>query len=473
MTDPYKVLCDRLREIHRLHGAMALLGWDQEVIMPPAAARTRAAQRATLAGIIHERLVAPELGAALADLQCVDDLDPVAAANLRETRRVRDRAVALPSSLVRDIAETAALSQPEWVRARADDDWSRFAPHLTRLVELKRREAAILAIGDEPYDALLDEYEPGARTADLLPVFTDLRASLTDLLERLDTAAGPAMSLGRGPFPAGRQDAVCRRVLDAMGYDFAAGRLDVSAHPFTESLGRGDIRITNRYDESDPLPGITAALHEGGHALYEQGLPADFAETTAGQAVSLGIHESQSRLWENHVGRSMPFCRYLAPILAEAFPDQVPDLPPEHLYRALNVVQHSPIRIDADEVTYNLHIILRLEIERALIAGDLAPADVPAAWRAKAREYLHLDLADDRTGALQDIHWSLGSFGYFPTYTLGNLYAAMFWNAARLALPDLDAHLAVGDCAGLRGWLREHIHARGSVLTASESMATS
>jgi carboxypeptidase Taq len=265
-----------------------------------------------------------------------------------------------------------------------------------------------------------------------------------------------------------RQAEICRRLLETIGYDFDGGRLDVSAHPFTESMGLGDVRVTTAYHEDDLLSGITSTLHEGGHALYEQGLPEAHHEAPAGQSASLGWHESQSRLWENHVGRGLPFCRWLAPQLAAAFPEQLADLTAEALYRAANVIRPTPIRIEADEITYNLHIVLRFEIERALFAGELEPAGVPEAWRERARDDLGLELADERQGALQDIHWCVGGFGYFPTYTLGNLYAAMLWQAARSELPDLDRQLAVGETGSLLSWLRAKVHRRGAILTARD-----
>jgi carboxypeptidase Taq len=468
MTDRTQQLVARLQRLHRLGGAMALLGWDQEVTMPPGGAGSRAGHRAALAETIHELMVDPELGALLDDVAARDDLDPATSADVRELRRSRERAVRVPADLVRDLAEASALAHPEWVAARRDDDWSRFAPHLTRLVELKRREAAVLGIGDEPYDALLDDYEPGLRAATLEPLFADLRTALVDLFGRVATADPTAVALPAGPWDADIQDTLSHRLLKVMGYDFDMGRLDISAHPFTESMGRGDVRVTSRYAADDLLSGLTSTLHEGGHALYEQGLPAELAERPGGQAISLGIHESQSRLWENHVGRGLPFCRWLAPQLREAFPAMLGDLDAMALYRAANVVRPTAIRIESDEVTYNLHIALRFGIERALFSGQLQPADVPTAWRERARADLGVELAGDSDGALQDIHWCMAGFGYFPTSTLGNLYAAMFWNAAREALPDLDTQLAAGQCAPLLGWLREHIHGRGSLLTAPE-----
>jgi carboxypeptidase Taq len=468
MFERHEALREQLQTIHRLDGVMAVLGWDQEVVMPTGGARTRGHHRGALASVIHEKVTAPELGERLDAAAADPQADPALLANVRVARRRRDRAVKLPASLVRELAEATATAHPDWVAARRDDDWARFAPHLTRLVDLKRREAAALGIGDEPYDALLDEYEPDARTAEIVPVFTALRESLVDLLGRLGPDAGHDVPLGKGPFSLARQEILNRRALEAIGYDFACGRLDVSAHPFTESPGPGDVRVTTRYDENDILSGLTSTLHEGGHALYELGLPAELAELPAGQALSLGIHESQSRMWENAVGRGLPFCRWLCGVMREVFDGQLDGLQPETLQRALTVVRPSPIRVEADEVTYNLHIILRLEIERALVAGDLETADVPAVWREKARDLLGLELADDRTGPLQDIHWTMGAIGYFPTYTLGNLYAAMFWNAARADVPDLDDRLAAGDGQPLLGWARRKIHARASLVTAAE-----
>jgi len=466
MPDPKQLFRQHLREIQTLHGALAVLGWDQEVTMPAGGARNRAAQRSVLAGIIHERVTAPALGAVMDDLAARDDLTAGEAANLRVFGLQRDRAVKLPERLVTDLAAAVGLAQPDWVRARQDGDWDLFAPHLQRIVALKREEAAALALGDEPYDSLLDEYEPGARTAQLVPVFADLRRRLTDLLSRIDTSGHP--TLPAVPYAIDDQLLLSREVLAGMGYSFEHGRLDTSAHPFTESLGHGDVRITSRFMADEPLSGLSSTMHEGGHALYEQGLPADLSDTPAGQSTSLGIHESQSRLWENHVGRGLPYCQWLAPRLRQAFPEQLPELTAEELYLASNRVAATPIRTDADEVTYNLHIILRLELERALLNGDLEVADVPAAWREQTLDLLGIDIPDVARGPLQDIHWSMGALGYFPTYTLGNLYAAMFWNAARAELPALDDQLARGDCAPLLAWLRLKVHQRGSLETAEQ-----
>ncbi len=469
MADAYARFLELSGEIHDLAGAMGLLEWDQEVMMPPAGVAGRARQRATLAAVMHDRMVDPELGDALETAAAAGTDDPWAAANLREMKRQRDRAVKVPRDLVADLARTGALAQQAWVEARTKDEWATFAPHLARLVDLKRREAEAVGYETEAYDALIDEYEPGARAADLARLFAALREGLVPILDGIRGAFNPPNgALWRGAFAEGDQDALGRSVLAAMGYDFRAGRLDISAHPFTQGFGPGDVRITTRYDEHDLQPGLYANMHEGGHALYELGLPVERAGQPVGAAVSLGIHESQSRLWENLVGRSLPFMRWLRDEMAGLWPDVYGDADPRQLYRAANVVEPSLIRIEADEVTYNLHIIVRMEIERALFAGEIEVADLPRLWREKMKQYLGLEVPTDREGVLQDIHWSFGLFGYFPTYTLGNLYASQIFDAARRQLPDLDADMARGELGGLLGWLRANVHGPGSLYRADE-----
>ena len=470
MADPYARLLELFGEIRALEGVMNLLEWDQEVVMPPRGVEARAAHRSTVAALMHDKLVAPELGDVLGEAMAgpAGD-DPWRAADLRELKRLRDRAVRVPRRLVAELAHAGSLAQKAWAEARDADDWSRFAPHLSRLTDLRREEADAVGWENERYDALLDVFEPGARAAELEALFTTLREHLVPVLEALREAprppeAGPWL----GSFATDGQDRLARAVLEVMGYDFTAGRLDTSAHPFTQGTGPGDVRITTRYEEGDLRTGLYAALHEGGHALYEQGLPADRAQHPAGGAVSLGIHESQSRLWENAVGRGRPFLGWLQPKLAEIWPDHFRGVSPDALYRAANTVQPSLIRIEADEVTYNLHIILRMEIERALVAGEVTVDDLPALWRDKVDRYLGLAVPTDREGVLQDIHWSLGLFGYFPTYALGNLYAAQFHAAAREQMPDLDDRLARGDTAGLLDWLRRNVHEAAALYPASE-----
>lgn len=465
----YARFLELVHEVHDLGSAMGLLEWDQEVMMPPRGVQGRARVRATVAALMHDRMVDDELGGLIAELAAAQPGDPWSAANLREMKRQRDRAVKVPRELVADLAREGSLAQQAWVEARQRDDWARFAPHLARLTDLKRREAEAVGYATEPYDALLDEYEPGARAAVLAELFTRLRQGLVPVLDALRGAAHPPDdALWRGTFAAADQDRLGRAVLQTIGYDFQAGRLDVSAHPFTQGFNPGDVRVTTRYDETDLRTGLYANLHEGGHALYELGLPPEHAGEPVGSACSLGIHESQSRLWENLVGRGRPFVRWLQGRMAEIWPGVYRGVDPDALYRAANTVRPSLIRIEADEVTYNLHIILRLEIERALVAGDVEVAGLPSLWREKVRTYLDLDVPTDREGVLQDIHWSFGLFGYFPTYTLGNLYASQLFAAARRHLPDLDDQLARGETGALLGWLRANVHGPGHLYPAGE-----
>lgn len=475
MEDAYDRLVERLRDIHALTSASAVLGWDQETFLPPRGVPARARQQAALAGLAHERLTDPALGGLLAEL-AQRELPPPAAAVVRETRRDHDRAVKVPRELVTELARAASLAQQAWADARRRSEWSLFAPHLETLVVLRRREAAAVGHAGEPYNALLDEYEPGARVEELAELFSRLRAEVTPLLEAIAAASGPPRSdLLRQQFDLARQDQFGREVLADLGFDFTAGRLDTSAHPFTTDAGPGDVRLTTHYDPCDLRVGLYATIHEAGHGLYEQGLPAEHEGTPLCQAVSLGIHESQSRLWENMVGRSRAFwIRYL-PRLRELFPERLggagtagPGAGVDDIYRAVNVVQPSLIRIEADEITYNLHIILRLELERALVAGEIGVGDLPALWNEKMRAYLGLTPPDDAHGVLQDIHWAFGLFGYFPTYTLGNIYAAQFHQQAAADLGDLPGLIARGEFRPLLDWLRRHIHARGRLLGAAE-----
>ncbi len=468
MKAKYDAYLDHLRGIHALNTALGLLGWDQETYMPPRGLGQRAAARSHLSGLVHDRIVGADLGALIDDLTGME-LPEVQAASVRETRRDRDRAVKVPRDLVTELAETTTMAQQAWTEARAESDWSKFAPLLEKVVDLRRREAEAVGYEGEPYDALLGEYEPGAVAADLEPVFAELRDGLVDLMGRIN-AAGPRDDdeLLRREWPVEGQDRLGRMVLDAMGFDFQAGRLDESTHPFTSGTSPADVRLTTKYDALDLATSLYSTIHEGGHGLYEQGLPEEHAGTPLGEACSLGIHESQSRLWENQVGRSRPFMTWLMERLAEIFPDRVVDLDADALYRAFNVVRPSLIRIEADEVTYNLHILLRFELERALFRGDVAVADLPALWNERMTADLGVTPPDDARGVLQDIHWSFGALGYFPTYTLGNLYSATLFAAARRDMPDMDDRIAAGDLKPLLGWMRENVHVHGRRWTASE-----
>ena len=463
----YTALLDRLAEIHALNNALGLLSWDQETLMPPKGVESRALSRQVLSGLAHDRITAPELGDLLDALSSAD-LDAPREAVVRECRRDRDRAVKVPRDLVTEIARVTALSQQAWAAAREADDYPAFAPRLAQVIDLRRRQAEALGYEGEPYNALLDEYEPGTRVEDLEPVFDGLRNHLIFLVAEISGKPQPGAAPMTNDFPVDAQERFCRRLLVDMGFDFEAGRLDRSAHPFTSEMGPRDVRLTTNYDPADLGRSVYSTIHEGGHGLYEQGLPTADAGTPLGEAVSLGIHESQSRLWENMIARGRPFMDYALPLLRDVFPGRFDALDGDDLYRSANIVRPSLIRIEADEVTYNLHIILRMELERAVISGDLQVDDLPGAWNDGMLKYLGLTPPTDREGVLQDIHWSFGLFGYFPTYTLGNLYAAQFFDAARTAIPDLDARTAAGDFAPLLDWLRGNIHRHGRLHAPGE-----
>lgn len=472
---PYARLLAELREHAVLRSISGTLGWDQEVMMPPAAAALRGEQAALLSALAHDRRTAPALGELIAECEADAALaaDPLAAANLREIRHDYDRATRLPTELVREFAEATTLSMQRWRELREVNDFDGFAPWLDRLVRLNREMAEAYGVpeGGELYDALLETYEPGMRAAELDRVFGELRQGLVPLIRELgESGRRPDTAWMDIPLAVEAQEAFNRGVVERMGFDFAGGRLDVSTHPFCESPGPGDTRLTTRYDAAQLLSALHSTMHETGHGLYEQGLPKAqrFGEPLA-EAASMGIHESQSRMWENFVGRGRPFWEWALPELKRSAGDAaVSGLDVDAVYRGLNVVEPSLIRIEADEATYNLHIMLRFDLERAMLRGDLPVAELPAAWSERVRADLGLEVPDHRRGALQDIHWSMGAIGYFPTYTLGNLYAAQLWDAIHGALPSLDDDLRRGEFGGLLAWLRTHVHAHGRRFTAPE-----
>lgn len=469
----YRELVERTRKIATLQSCAELLGWEERTTMPRGGAGHRAAQLGLLAGLAHQWLVDPRMGELLAALEGSPlAADPAAleAANLREIRRRYQRATRLPQALVEEIAQTASLAQGEWQEARRQSEFKRFLPWLEKIVGLVRRAAGHIGYAGEPYDALLDEYEPGATTAEVARIFEALRPELVALNRRIAVAPRkPDAAIVHRDFDPERQKIFGEMVAAAMGFDFSQGRLDVTTHPFCAGIGPGDTRITTRYNPRRLNDALFGIMHEAGHALYEMGLDkAAHFGTPLGEAVSLGIHESQSRLWENQVGRSRAFWTYFFPQAQRIFHEALADVSLEDFYGAVNHSQPSLIRVEADEATYNLHIMLRFELERALVKGDLAPADIPGEWNRRFRDYVGIAVPDDARGCLQDIHWSSGGIGYFPTYTLGNLYAAQFFDQARRDLPDLDRELAQGQMCGLREWLREKIHRHGSRYPAGE-----
>jgi carboxypeptidase Taq len=466
-----------LRPIAHLNSAAAVLSWDQETYMPPGGGEARADQLATLQGLAHERLTGSETEALLGrfvDLKTgepldghVDEWDPAARALLRETWRDYTKAKQLPNDFVRRLGKTCSLAQQVWAEAKKQDDFASFLPHLKAVVALKKEEVGYRGSVATPYDALLDTYEPNATTAHLLPLFAALKAKLIPLLERvLRSPARPREDLLIRGYDRERQLAFGQAVLAAMGYDFDRGRLDISAHPFTTSFHPTDVRVTTRVSDQDFTGSLFSCIHEGGHGLYDQGLPSDHYGTPLGEAISLGIHESQSRLWENCVGLSRPFWRHFYPVLQDTFPEQLRSVPLSEFYAALNTVKPSFIRVDADELTYNLHIMLRFEIERDMLEDRVKIEDLPQLWRDKMQAFLGVSPKTDREGVLQDVHWSLGAIGYFPTYTLGNLYSVQFFNQAVRDTPDLLDRIAEGNLRPLKTWLNERIHRWGRTYTA-------
>lgn len=467
-SDTYSTFIGRVRELNSARSIEALLDWDQETQMPPKGAEDRANQSAFIAGVVHERLTSDELGGLLAKVESEGDSDPVVATNVREMRREFDRARKLPKQLVEDLARTSALAKDAWAGARKASNFAAFAPHLQKLIDIKREIADRVGWKTEPYDALMDEYEPGAKASDVQAVFDRLKADLVPLVDAIaKSRKQPDLKVLERPAPREQQQAFNRKLVAAMGFDLEAGRIDTTTHPFCSGFTARDVRLTNRYNESFLQTSLFGILHEAGHGLYEQGFDHAHIGTPMARATSLGIHESQSRMWENLVGRSLEFWKHFYPLLQAEF-SSYSDVTLEQWHFAINAVRPSFIRVEADEVTYALHIILRFGLERRLIRGELAVKDVAAAWNDGMKELLGVTPPDDARGCLQDIHWSLGTFGYFPTYSLGNLYASQFWEQANKEMPDLNARIARGDLLPLRDWLRAKIHSHGMRYRAGE-----
>lgn len=468
LQSAYRELIERFRDFRLLESIGAIVGWDQHTYMPVKGGDHRAEQMGLLAKLGHEKLTAPRLGELLASLEKAP-LDETQTVNVREIRRTYDRAVKMPAKLVEEIARTVSAAQNVWAEARKNSQFSAFAPWLDKIVTLKREEAKAVGYKVSPYDALLDEFEPGATAAEITRVFAELRADLVPLVGAI-VASGrkPRADILTREYAVDRQHIFGQAAAAAIGFDFQAGRLDTTVHPFCSGIGPGDCRLTTRYHPRELNQGLFGILHEAGHGIYEQGLdPAHFG-TPAGSFCSLGIHESQSRLWENQVGRGQAFWEHFLPRLKQTFPGVVDDVTLDEFVFAVNNVEKSFIRVEADEATYNMHIILRFELEQALLTGDLKPIDVPGAWNEKFRQMLDITPPNDAQGCLQDIHWSMGGLGYFPTYTLGNLYAAQFMQKAREDLGDLDADFRMGRFDRLKGWLNEKIHRPGQRHRAGE-----
>ena len=466
----YAELIQRTKEAAVLASCSAVLGWDERTYMPRNGSAFRGDQMALLARMTHEMSTAPQVGEALATVEgSAIVADPAAAINVREIRRAYDRAIKVPKELVEELARVTTRAQQAWQEARQANDFPAFRPWLEKVVALKREEANAVGFADHPYDALLDEYEPGATARGVNEVFAKLADDLVPLIAAIgQSTRKPRRDVLEREYPVDAQKVFAEGAAAAIGFDFKSGRLDVTTHPFCSGIGPGDCRITTRYNPRFFNEAFFGVLHEAGHGIYEQGLPAVHFGTALGSYCSLGIHESQSRLWENQVGRGRPFWEGFFPKAQRAFPGVLGDVSLDDFYFAINEARPSFVRVEADEVTYNLHIILRFELELALLTGDLKPADVPAAWNEKFAARFGLTPPDDKLGCLQDIHWSMGGIGYFPTYTLGNLYAAQFMAAARAQLPDLDADFRRGEFGRLKKWLTNHIHWSGRSYRSEE-----
>ena len=471
----YDQLLKASRDTTALGTSLSILGWDREVMMPKKGNEYRAEQMAVASRILHEMETDPKNGELLeaceADSNLVGDKTCESAANIRELRHVYDRATKLPASLVEEQAKLASLSQNAWAEARKENDFSSFQPWLEKIVDLLQRKAECFgwADGGEPWDALAEDYEPGCTAASVSEVFTPLRDKLQSLLDELmGSDKFPSNAFNEISLPIEQQQAFVRSIATKIGFDFEAGRLDESTHPFCSGTHCNDVRLTTRFHENNVNDAIGSTMHEAGHGIYEQGLLYKNVGTPMGRAVSLGIHESQSRMWENQVGRSEAFWKWCYPTMKEFFGDATASLTFEDVYGGANIVRPDLIRVEADEATYNMHIMIRFELERMLMKGDLAVADLPDAWNQRYKEYLGIDVPDDARGCMQDIHWSMSAIGYFPTYTLGNLYCAQFFEQAMEDIPDMYEQIARGEFVALKGWLNENIHQHGQRYRAAE-----
>lgn len=466
----FEEICQHARHTAVLASIHEFLGWDERTMLPPAGGEYRADQSTLLAGMIHQRWTDDKFGGQLDELAAaINGDDSAAAVTVRRLKRQRDKRVKLPQSLVEELSRTAIMGQQAWQTARENDDFSKFLPMLERTIELKRQQAEAIGYPQCPYDALLDEFEPEELTANVGPVLEKLREDLVPLVTSIQQCGRkPDSSIVRRDYPTDIQDRFARETAAAIGFDFNRGRLDVTTHPFCCTLGPDDCRITTRYYPQFFNAAFFGVMHEAGHGIYEQGLPTDQYGLPLGEAVSLGIHESQSRLWENFVGRNRAFWTHFYPKVQDNFHAALGDVPADDFFFAINEVRPSLIRVEADEATYNLHILIRFELERAMLDGEVQAADLPDAWNDKYEKYLGITPPSNSEGVLQDVHWSAGLIGYFPTYSLGNLYAAQFFAQAETDLGNLSESFAKGEFQPLRDWLREKIHQHGQHFTAAE-----
>ena len=468
MSD-YDNFIGRVKELSLIGSLSGIMGWDQETMMPPKGGKLRSEMMAFLSSQAHSRITDPEMGNLLTSLES-QNLTEEQAANIREVKQSYDKATKLPGDLVEEKARHKSNSLRVWQEARSEDDFGKFLPYLEKSVELTCKTAEYYGYEDNIYDALLDIYESGMTVKQLDPLFSGLRDAIVPLVKAVGESPNqPDTSfLDIGQFPEDKQREFSLKVAEGIGFDFEAGRMDTSTHPFCSGAGPNDVRFTTRYDEEFPFGCLYGVMHETGHGTYEQGLLEEHEGTPMGQAVSLGVHESQSRMWENMVGRSKEFWQYYIKDFKECFPHLPSDLDVDTLHRAVNTVKPSLIRVESDEATYNLHIMVRYEIEKQLVNGNINVSDLPDFWNSKMEEYLGVTPPNNTKGVLQDIHWSMGAIGYFPTYTLGNLYAAQLYAAAIADDPTIPSKIAKGEFSVLLDWMRNHIHVHGSKLKPAD-----
>ncbi len=461
------LLLERLKPLGHLKSALAVLSWDQEVNMPPAGMKHRAETIAHLSGLLHEEIVAlnhdqllDKLKLALNAGQLDEDQAPI----VREVWRDYQRETKLSTQLVQEIAKLTAEATVVWAKARETNDFSLFLPYLQQVIAKQRQMADCFGYPENgsPYDALIDLFEPGLTSQETFMIFEPLKDFLITYLAKIQNSpVKVSRTVLHGQFPIETQCQFNQMVAEKMGFDCNCGRIDKSTHPFATGFHPTDVRITARFDPEDLFYSLECVTHEVGHALYEQGLAIDYFGTPLGEALSLGVHESQSRMWENMIGKGRPFWRYFYPLLQQRFPDPYAKLDFEAFYKAINCVAPTLIRTEADEVTYNLHIIMRFELEKELIEGTLDPANLPQVWNQKVKDYFGIDVPNDKQGVLQDVHWAHGTFGYFPTYTFGNLYAAQFYRTMEQQLLTFEQDQAAGNLLPIREWLRTNIHLLG------------
>ncbi|WP_119078653.1 carboxypeptidase M32 [Chitinophaga alhagiae] len=467
-ADLYQDYVEKMQKIADVRNAMSVLGWDQETYLPPAGAAFRGRQLTTLSTIAHELFADEALGALLQELNSRTDLSAIQQKNAALSLEDYEKNRKYPAAFVAEMSSATNAAYHAWIKARKENNFAVFEPLLARMVELKKQEAAILGYTGHPYDAHLNEYEKGADVQMLDTIFRDVKNSLLPLLQQIALRDVPDRKFLNRHYAKDQQWEFGLGILRSMGYDFNAGRQDVSEHPFTTSFNPQDVRVTTRIDEQDLGNMTWSCIHEGGHALYEQGLPVEEYGLPCGEAASLGIHESQSRLWENNVGRSLIFWQHHYGRLQGIFRSNLLAVPLQNFYTAINLVQPSLIRTEADELTYHFHVMIRYEIEKGLMDGSLQTKDLREVWNRYYQDYLQVKVPDDLRGVLQDIHWSHGSFGYFPTYSLGSFYAAQLYSAAVQQVPGLENAIAAGSYNTLLEWLRSNIHRYGRFYTSNE-----